>query len=149
MGVTMSPDAIVPALWTTTYIQAPLNGQGNGYYNIPSAYTAIGTVSSGTATLNLSTANLFSLTAAGNITVAFSNTAPSTYNGISNGQFWQVEIKSGGSYTIAWPASIIWDGGGASNTAPVLSLNTTVLNFYTRNGGTTVYGGYAFADLTI
>ena len=105
MPVTMSPDAIVPALWTTTYIQAPLNGQGNYYYNIPSAYTAKGTVSSGTVTCDLSTSNIFSTTVAGNITFAF--------------------------------------------TPPVLSLNTTVLNFYTRNNGTTIYGGYAFADLTI
>lgn len=145
MPVTMSPDAIVPALWTTTYIQAPLNGQGNYYYNIPSAYTAKGTVSSGTVTCDLSTSNIFSTTVAGNITFAFTNVAATA----NTAQFWQVEIKGGGSYTVSWPTSVVWDGGGASNTPPVLSLNTTVLNFYTRNNGTTIYGGYAFADLTI
>jgi len=31
----------------------------------------------------------------------------------------------------------------------VLSLDTTVLNFYTRNNGTTIFGSYAFSDLKI
>lgn len=145
MPITQTPANVIPALWTYTYIQAPINGQGYPYFNIPSVFTALGTKSSGTTTLDLSTSNVFSITAAGNITLAFSNIAATA----NTAQFWQLEIKAGGSYTTTWPASIIWDGGGASNTPPVLSLNTTVLNFYTRNNGTTIYGSYAFSDLNI
>jgi hypothetical protein len=144
MPVTSTPQAVTPALWTYTYLQAPINGQGYSYFNIPSQFTDLGTVSSGTATLDLSLANIYRVQVGGNITLAFSNIAATT----NSAQFWQLEIKAGGSYTITWPSSIKWDGGGASNLAPVLSSNTTLLNFYTRNNGTTVYGGYAFSDIT-
>lgn len=146
MAITSSPQPVTPALWTYTYLQAPINGQGYTYFNIPSTYVALGTIAtSGTATVDLSVANIYSFTAGGNMTVAFANIAQT----VNSAQFWQVEVKSGNSYTITWPASVKWDGGGASNTPPVLSTNTTVLNFYTRNGGTTVYGGYAFSDLYV
>jgi hypothetical protein len=145
MPITATPSAIVPALWTYTYLQAPINGQGYPYFNIPSVFTNLGTKSSGTATLDLSTSNTFAVTATGNIAIAFSNIAQTA----NSAQFWQLEIKGGGGYTLTYPAAVIWDGGGASNTPPVLSLNTTVLNFYTKNGGTTVYGSYAFSDLNI
>jgi len=145
MPVTMSPQAVTPALWTYTYLQAPINGQGYTYFNIPSQETSLGTVSSGTATCDISLANVYQLTAGGNITVAFVN-IPQTVNAA---QFWQVEIKAGNSYTITWPSAVKWDGGGAANTPPVLSTNTTLLNFYTRNGGSTIYGGYAYTDLYV
>jgi len=145
MPITQTPANVVPALWTYTYLQAPINGQGYAYFNIPSVYTALGTKSSGTAVCDLSTSNVFSVTAAGNIALSFTNIAATA----NTAQFWQVEIKGGGSYTITYPAAVVFDGGGASNTPPVLSLNTTVLNFYTRNNGTTIYGSYAFSDLNI
>lgn len=145
MPISQTPSSVVPALWTYTYVQAPINGQGKPYFNIPSAFSDLGTKSSGTLTLDLGTANVFKVIAGGNFTVAFSNIT-STAN---TAHFWQLEIKGGGSKTITWPASIVWDGGGASNISPVLSLDTTVLNFYTRNNGTTIYGSYAFSDLKI
>lgn len=141
----MTPQSVVPALWTYTYLQAPINGNGKPYFNIPTTFTNLGTKSSGTLTLDLATSNVFRVQAGGNFTVAFSNIAST----VNTAQFWQLEIKSGGSYVITWPASIVWDGGGASNISPVLSLDTTVLNFYTRNNGTTIYGSYAFSDLKI
>ena len=145
MPITSIPESIAPALWTYTYVQAPIDGQGNTYFNIPSAVETKGTIAAnGTATCNIAAFNVFAFTVAGNATVAFSN-IPTT----GKAAFWQVEIKAGGSYTITWPASVKWDGGGASNVAPLLSTNTTVLNFYTRDGGTTVYGSYAFADLNV
>ena len=67
----------------------------------------------------------------------------------SDGMSEDIEIKAGGSYSVTYPASVKWDGGGASNVAPLLSTNTTVLNFYTRDGGNTIYGSYAFADLNV
>jgi hypothetical protein len=145
MPITQTPSSVVPALWTYTYLQAPIDGQGKPYFNIPSQFTDLGTKTSGTLTLDLGTANVFKVIAGGAFTVAFSNIAPTA----NTAQFWQLEIKGGGSYVQTWPASVIWDGGGASNISPVLSLDTTVLNFYTRNNGTTVYGSYAYSDLKI
>ena len=147
MPITQTPSSIVPALWTYTYVQAPINGQGNPYFNIPSQFTDLGTKTSGTLTLDLATSNVFKVVAGGAFTVAFSNipavgTEPKA-------QFWQLEIKTGGTYSITWPSAIKWDGGGAGNIAPLLSTNTTVLNFMTRDGGTTIFGAYAFADLTV
>jgi hypothetical protein len=145
MPITSIPQTVSPALWTYTYLQAPINGQGYTYFNIPSAVQALGNIAAnGTATCDISSYNVFAMTVLGNATIAFSN-IPST----AKAAFWQVEIKSGGTYTITWPAAVKWDGGGASNVAPLLSTNTTVLNFYTRDGGATIYGAYAFADLNV
>jgi hypothetical protein len=145
MPVSMTPAAVTPALWTYTYLQAPINGQGYTYFNIPVEYSDRGTINAGgTATCDLSAAGVFRINANGNLTVVFSN-FPST----AKAAFWQVEIKGGGSYAITWPGGVKWDGGGAANVAPLLSTNTTLLNFYTRDGGTTIYGGYAFADLFV
>jgi hypothetical protein len=145
MPVSMSPQAVTPSLWTYTYLQAPINGQGFTYFNIPVEFQDKGTVNAGgTVACNLAEAGVFKVIANGNLTVSF-NSYPST----AKGAFWQLEIKAGGSYTITWPGNIKWDGGGAANIAPLLSTNTTLLNFYTRDGGTTVFGGYAFADLFV
>jgi hypothetical protein len=145
MPVSMTPQAVTPSLWTYTYLQAPINGQGFTYFNIPVEFSDKGTINAGgTATCDLAAAGVFKMIANGNMTVAFTN-FPST----AKAAFWQVEIKAGGSYTITWPGVVKWDGGGAANVAPLLSTNTTLLNFYTKDGGTTVYGGYAFADLYV
>jgi hypothetical protein len=146
MPVTMSPQAVTPALWTYTYLQAPINGQGYTYFNIPATFTDLGTISAGgTATCNVGANGVFRMIAGGNMTVAFSNIT----SGAGKASFWQVEIKGGGNYTVTWPAAVKWDGGGAANVAPLLSTNTTLLNFYTRDAGTTIYGGYAFADMYV
>lgn len=145
MPITQTPSSVVPALWTYTYLQAPIDGQGNPYFNIPSRFQDLGTKSTGTLDLDIEVANVFKVIAGGNFQVTFSNIAPTA----NTAQFWQLEIKGGGSRQITWPTSIIWDGGGASNISPVLSLDTTVLNFYTRDNGTTIYGSYAFSDLKI
>ena len=145
MPITQSPASIIPALWNYTYLQAPLNGQGEPYFNIPSTFVDEGNVGSGILTLDLAASNTFKVVATGNFEFAFSNITQTP----NVAQFWQIEIKSGGSNIITWPAEIVWDGGGASNISPVLSLDTTVLNFYTRDNGTTIFGAYAFADLNI
>jgi hypothetical protein len=148
MPITSVPQQVTPGLWTYTYLQAPLNGQARPYLNVPSAQIDLGTIAaSGVATCNVALANVFKMVAGGNCTVAFSN-IPAT-GSEPKAQFWQLEIKGGGSFTVTWPASIKWDGGGASNVAPLLSTNTTVLNFMTRDGGTTIFGAYAFADLNV
>jgi hypothetical protein len=145
MAITQTPASIVPALWSYTYLQAPMNGQGYPYFDIPASFSDEGSVATGTLALDLSLSNVFKVVVSGNMTFAFDNITDTA----STAQFWQVEIKSGGSHIITWPASIIWDGGGASNISPVLSLDTTILNFFTRDNGTTVFGAYAYADLKI
>lgn len=154
MPITGLPEQVTPGLWTYTYLQAALNGQGRPYLNVPSAQLDLGTINAGAVgTCDLALANVFKSVVAGNCTFAFSNIPP-VGTGVGGAlepkaQFWQLEIKSGGSYTATWPASIKWDGGGASNIAPLLSTNTTILNFMTRDGGTTIFGAYAFADLNV
>lgn len=145
MPITQTPASIVPALWSYTYIQAPLNGQGNPYFDIPATFSDEGNKASGTLSLDLSLSNVFKVVAGGNFTFEFANITETP----NTAQFWQVEIKGGGSHIITWPESIIWDGGGAANISPVLSLDTTILNFFTRDNGTTVFGAYAYADLKI
>ena len=148
MTISSVPQQVTPGLWTYTYLQAALNGQGKPYLNVPSAQLDLGTVAAaGTVTCNLSLANVFKVITSGNCAVAFTN-IPSVATE-AKAQFWQLEIKSGGTYAITWPASIKWDGGGAGNVAPLLSTNTTILNFMTRDGGTTIFGAYAFADLNV
>ena len=145
MPITQTPSSVVPALWTYTYLQAPIDGQGKPYFNIPCSFQDLGTKTSGTLTVDLAVSNVFKVIAGGNFIVDFDNISTTA----NVAQFWQMEIKSGGSYTITWPQGIIWDGGGASNIQPVLSLDTSVLNFYTRDNGTTIFGSYAFSDLKI
>lgn len=148
MGITSQPQQVTPGLWTYTYLQAALNGQGRPYLNVPSAQLDLGSIAANAvATCDVSLANVFKMVTGGNCTVAFSNIP--AVGPEPKAQFWQLEIKSGGTYAITWPASIKWDGGGASNIAPLLSTNTTILNFMTRDGGTTVFGAYAFADLNV
>jgi hypothetical protein len=115
---------------------------------VPSAQLDLGTINANSvATCDIALANVFKMVTAGNCTVAFSN-IPAVLTE-PKAQFWQLEIKAGGSYAITWPAAIKWDGGGASNIPPLLSTNTTILNFMTRDGGTTIFGAYAFADLNV
>jgi hypothetical protein len=74
MPVSMSPQAVTPSLWTYTYLQAPINGQGYTYFNIPVEYSDKGTINAGgTATCDLSAAGVFRINANGNLTVVFSN----------------------------------------------------------------------------
>ena len=102
MPVSMSPQAVTPSLWTYTYLQAPINGQGFTYFNIPVEFQDKGTVNAGgTVACNIAEAGVFKVIANGNLTVSFNN-----YPSTSKGAFWQLEIKAGGSYTITWPGNL-------------------------------------------
>jgi len=51
--------------------------------------------------------------------------------------FWMLELTNGGSQTVSFPAAVNWAGG----TAPTLTASgVDILGFYSRDGGTTVYG---------
>lgn len=60
------------------------------------------------------------------------------------GTSWQVEIASRGSNAVAFN-NVIWDGGSAPSIAS--GTNKTVLEFYSWDGGTNVYGRLKFAVL--
>lgn len=92
------------------------------------------TISGGTLTINLATANVFEVTRNANIsTVSFTNPPAS---GIACSFI--IKFNATGSYSVTWPASVRWSGG----TAPTLTATSgkvDTLVFYTTNGGVTYY----------
>jgi hypothetical protein len=85
----------------------------------------------GTVTMNLSTAAVFQGTPTGTITPAFSNVAPTgasqTITAIYN--------QGATAYTINLPTGGVWMGGAPTNVAN----KTTIITYMTTDGGTTWY----------
>jgi len=72
-----------------------------------------------------------------NTTVAFTN-VPSGY-----ANTWWVEVSNRGSYTVSF-TGVAWDGGSA----PTLqTTGKTVLEFYSRDGGSSIYGRARFLSI--
>ena len=94
--------------------------------------TATGT----TPSLDLSTANSFTITTSGNTTFTFDYSSINLTTDDSYGFI--LKITAGGTHTLTWPASVDWPGG-VTPTAPA-SGNTDVFVFYTLDGGTNWYG---------
>lgn len=139
MGITSSPQQVTPALWSYTYVQAPVNGNGYDYFNVSVRRKNYGNVSTAWA-VTVDEAAVHKAVLTGNTTVSFTGIGAS----VGGVMVWQVEIKGGSLFTVTWPESVKWD---SSASAPALSANTTVLNFFTPDNGTTIYGGLAFADI--
>jgi len=103
------------------------------------------TSSSGTATLNCETGNVFSLTLSENVTTFTWSNPPAS--GTAYGFSLKVIQDAGASgYTITWPASVDFPSG----TAPTLTDTASAVDqfvFYTHDGGTTWYGFTAGKDL--
>ena len=97
------------------------------------------TQSTGTLTLDCSTANVFEFTPSQNITTLTITNIP------TSGNAYAMVLKVGGSaHTIAWPAAIKWAG----DTAPTLSTsNCDVFVLLTVDGGTTWFAFTAGQDL--
>lgn len=57
----------------------------------------------------------------------------------------KLEIRSGNASVQTWPAAVKWAGGSA----PTLTANIDVLEFYTRDGGTTWRGKVDRANVTV
>lgn len=66
----------------------------------------LGTVSSGTATINFANGDVYKVTIGGNMTFALSN-VPSS----GTGKYGQLILTNAGAHTITWFANINWDGG--------------------------------------
>ena len=108
-------------------------GGGGVSYPLTPSVNVVGSVSTGTTTIDLSASNAHSttMTATGNSALAFSN-YPSSGNQIE----WEVEITqdSTGGRTITMPSEVVEDPG------IVTTANTTsVIVFRTNDGGTTVH----------
>ena len=89
-------------------------------------------VQSNNGTIDLSKGNYHKIYASGNasVTVSFTNVS-------SGSSKWFLELHVSASYTITWPASVIWE----ADTAPAtVAYRNVILEFYTPDGGTTVYG---------
>lgn len=107
-------------------------------------YAAV-TSSSGTATLDLSTANYFSHTLSENTTYVFTG-MPTSGTAFT----FTLELKqdaSGSTYTTTWPASVDW-AGGTEPTDSTGANDVDILVFTTRDGGTTYFGFQSGANLS-
>ena len=95
-----------------------------------------------TVAIDCTAASVFSLTTSGATTFSFTN-VPSTTNtalGLT------LEVTSGGTHTLTWPASVNWAGGSAPDDPA--SGETNIYGFYTRDAGTTWYGFLSGADMS-
>lgn len=96
------------------------------------------TSSSGTATLDCETGNVFSLTLSESVTTFTWSNPPAS--GTAYGFALKViQDASASGYTITWPASVDWPNA----TAPTLTDTASAVDqfvFYTHDGGTTWYG---------
>jgi hypothetical protein len=70
-------------------------------------------------------------------TITFSN-VPDNY-----ANTWWVEVANRGSNTVNF-ANVSWDGGGSPTLA---TTGKSVLEFYSRDGGTSIYGRVRFTNV--
>ncbi len=96
---------------------------------------ALGTLATGTTTLNCGVANYFTLTAyGGSFTLALANAYV--------GQMIAVQITGAGSAAATWPSTMTWIGSGSA-AAPTLTANTTlVFLIVTALGASPTYTGF-------
>ena len=141
----ITPSNIVTASSTTTLtnktLTSPTINGGTGTFS--SLETEGGftedaeaiTSSSGTATLDLSTATNFTHTLTENVTYTFSNPASSG----KASAFTLKVVQDSTDRTITWPASVDWPAA----TAPTLSSGSGAVDYFvfiTTDGGSNYYG---------
>lgn len=90
-----------------------------------------------TTTVNLALARVFTGTNSEISTVAFSNVPATLPDASVPFVRWLLLLTNGGAFAITWPGSVTW----LSGTAPELkAAGVDAIEFFTRDGGTTVYG---------
>lgn len=123
----------------------PLTGgelSGNLKLHSSTENTTAVSISSGTITLDVATANVFTLTRNAAITsVVFSN-VPSAGTACSI----VLKMESGGTFSVTWPVSVKWPGGTAPTLTDTVGQTDTVV-LYTDDGGTSWLGFTAGLDL--
>lgn len=128
MPITMSPQVLTASqdAYITQGITARLQ-------------TLSGAAASGSQTVSIIDYPVTLLTSqTSNSTITFSNIP----NGSANTFY--VEVANRGSFSVTF-SGVTWDGGSA----PTLASGTgkTVLEFYSRDGGSTIYGKARFATI--
>lgn len=97
----------------------------------------LGTTSGATA-LDLSAANMATVTLSGDVTFSFASASSSPPG---NSLLLKITQDGATQYTISWPSSVNWIGGGAPPD-PATGAELEVF-FETYDGGSTWYGGEA------
>lgn len=122
-----------PTIGDTVTIGNNKYKRGGTAWNIVSSGIVAPVAQSNNGTIDLSKGNYHKiLIDSGNnsVTVSFTNVP-------SGSSKWFLELNVSDSYTITWPDSVIWD----ADTAPATTgSQTLILEFYTPDGGTTIYG---------
>jgi len=95
-----------------------------------------------TVDIDLTTGNVFTLTADQNTTFTFSNPSPTG----KSCSFTLVWTQDSSDRTIAWPASVDWAGGSAPDVTSG-AAKIDVYTFFTLDAGTIWYGFQAGADM--
>ena len=104
--------------------------------------TKIGVAAAATVDLDMTSGNVFTVTADQNTTFTFSNPSP-TGRSCSFTLIW---TQDSSDRTITWPASVDWAGGSAPDVTSG-SGKIDVYTFFTLDAGTIWYGFQAGADL--
>jgi hypothetical protein len=129
MGITSQPQILTQA--TDAYVNAGTTGKIQNFSGVNGATTY--TVTNGAVIrLNTFTSNT-SITFTG---VPYNSSTGVTYYW----NIWYVDVVQPGSYTVTFNG-ILWDGG----VAPTFTSNKrSLVQFYSPDGGTTIYGKQLF-----
>ena len=105
--------------------------------------TKIGVAAAATVDLDMTSANVFTVTADQNTTFTFSNPSPSG----RSCSFTLVWTQDSTDRTITWPGTVDWAGGSAPD---VTSGNgkVDIYTFFTLDSGSKWYGFQAGADVS-
>lgn len=100
-----------------------------------------------TTTLDLATSRIFTGTNTSISTLAFTNVPATFPNGaVVPFVLWRFIVTNGGAFAITYPGAVVWLQG----VAPTLQVSgVDELVFFTRDGGTTVYGLHRGKNLAI
>ena len=104
--------------------------------------TKVALSAAATVDIDLTTGNVFTLTADQNTTFTFSDPSPTG----KSCAFTLVWTQDSSDRTIAWPASVDWAGGSAPDVTSG-SAKIDVYTFFTLDAGTIWYGFQAGADM--
>jgi len=104
--------------------------------------TKVALSAAATVDIDLTSGNVFALTADQNTTFTFSDPSPTG----KSCAFTLVWTQDGSDRTIAWPASVDWAGGSAPDVTSG-SAKIDIYTFFTIDAGTIWYGFQAGADM--
>lgn len=127
MPITMSPQVLVAG--TDAYITQGITAR---------LQTLSGASATGAVSISVIDSPVTVLSGqTGNSTVTFTNVPENFAN------TWYVETSNRGSNTVTF-TGVTWDGGSAPS---LQTTGKTVLEFYSRDGGTTIYGKARFLSI--